>query len=639
VAGTGNANRDREINGEEIDDEPISNENPHVATIEAELAQWPVEAEEVRIDHDKRKYLPSALILITTLLIISAVVVGGVCGTGACSRDSTIPFTPLAPLALCDIDVTLDCQTLNGKSCADIGPPYTASCIDGSGGGIVVLEFCYHNGSYCSSTKNTQGNEAICVDSAPLVAEPVDIRCTHYTPYSDLCRCCKQHRELTVAPEKVFPGDMFTLSSPYGGQLPQKVECKISYYYDLLQTIVIDTSGTVGLNLGDKFGSLQVETCNALTCLEHVRYIVQSSNVGRDPVFITDMNLTTQNEAWNLTNFLQQDSLSPGESTFVEQRVEINTCSGLEFSSQADVIANLSSNNGEMLCEDSDKFVFEVAPFPAVPAFSTNTSSTNVPTDYCVLWLEADCVFGGDDCFTGLPCGILYVGLDPCLPPPESIQMLYNGGGCEASDPDPQSQDAFSCKDFNGGPSYNEGEQSHILVKSKNAVYFNEVVTVGDVFQLNTNSSLIQEITISTPDNNTVLQEIQYHTSCLVYLNDRYGSLQLVSKTLINDSFGTFNFGKDAIIPITVAGENVTLTSLTINTNFAGDFDFSDQVAGKTVGPGGDVVVTLEGQIDTSYQHRFTLFYYMEGTRNADGELCTGDDMVSFLVGNDPSLY
>ena len=169
-------------------------------------------------------------------------------------------------------------------------------------------------------------------------------------------------------------------------------------------------------------------------------------------------------------------------------------------------------------------------------------------------------------------------------------------------------------------------------------MYHDGVVSVGDLIPFSTNSSGLQYVTISTPDNRTVLQEIRYHTSCLVseYLTYRYGALQLVTRSLIETPFSDLgSFEKTINIPITVSGDNVTLTTLTMQTSFAGDIDLTDQVAGQTVGPGGEVVVTLEGTIDVSTRERYTMFYNIEGTRNADGELCTGQDMISFEAGHE----
>jgi len=633
VAYPGNANRDRDTNEEESQSTSTTS-TPPARTIEAELVQRPVEAEAVHPMDEKRKYLLGALFSITALLVIGGVVVGAVCGTGKCSGGGGSNNSLLVAPAPCDVDVTLDCQTLDGRSCAGIGPPYTASCIDGSGGDILVLKFSYQNETQCNSTSNTQGSEAICVDNAPLVAEPVDVRCSPYTPYGDLCVCCTGNSELTVAPETVYPGDIFAVTDPNGRQLPPKLECIIFFEGNKLQTNVIDTSGTVGLNLGDKFGSLQVETCDTLTCLETVRYIVQISNVGGDPVFVTNMDLTTPNDAGNLTDLLQQDSLSPGEAIFVERRVEINTCSGLEFSSQVHVGANLT--NGEMLCQGSDEFTFKVTPLPPLPT-NPPAFSTNAPSDSCVISLTADCLFTGDSCFSGLSCSIPYIGgFDPCLPPPDSVVMIFTGKPCSGTNPSTRQQGAFSCNDFNGGPPKNEGDQAHILVEDDSTVYYDGVVILGELIpSFSTNSGLMQNITISTPDNRTVLQEMRYHSSCLQDLSVDYGALQLVTRTVIETPFlnGTFQYGVN--IPITGFGDNVTLTSLTMQTNFAGDIDLTDQVAGQTAGPSGNVVVTLEGSIEVSGRQRYIMFYNVEGARNADGELCTGTDMISFEAGSD----
>jgi len=641
VAGTGNANRDQDVNEEESQSTSSTTANPAAKIIEAELVQRPVDAESVHQIDERRKYLLGSLFSFITLMVIGGVVAGAVCGTGRCSGGSVSNNTsvPAEPPEPCDVDVTLDCQTLDGRNCADIGPPYTASCIDGSGERIRVLGFSYQNETQCNLASNSQGSKAICMDNATLVGGPVDVQCSAYRPYGDLCLCCTRNYELTVSPGTIYPGDVFTLSDPSGLHLPTWIECIISFNGTKIQTNVIDTSGTVSLNLREKFGSLQVESCDDLTCLETVRHIVQISNVGGDPIFISNMNLTTPNVTWSLTDLLQQNSLSPGEATFVERQVEINTCSGLEFSSQVNVGANLT--NGEMLCQGSDEFTFKVAPLP--PSVANNAPvpapAPNPPTDSCVISLTADCLFAGDGCFSGLSCSIPYIGaFEPCLPPPDSVVMLFNGGGCEQSDAFATGQLVFSCDDFNGGPPVNFGDQAHILVEDNSTVYYDGVVLVGDLIpSFSTNSGLMQYVTISTPDNRTVLQQMQYHSSCLD-LGVRYGPLQLVGRTLI-ETVGsgtgpaTGSFSQEILVPITAFGDDVTLTNLIMQTNFAGLLDLTDQVAGETASPGGNVVVTLEGFINTASRLSYRMNYTVEGIRNSDGKLCAGADLLTFDSG------
>jgi hypothetical protein len=102
--------------------------------------------------------------------------------------------------------------------------------------------------------------------------------------------------------------------------------------------------------------------------------------------------------------------------------------------------------------------------------------------------------------------------------------------------------------------------------------------------------------------------------------------------------FATFTFALDIAVPITAIGEDIQITSLTADTSFAGFIDLTSQVAGQIIGPGGSVVVTLEGTIDASSRMTYTIDYSIEGTRVSDGAICTGMEMVSFEAGRDASV-
>ena len=153
-------------------------------------------------------------------------------------------------------------------------------------------------------------------------------------------------------------------------------------------------------------------------------------------------------------------------------------------------------------------------------------------------------------------------------------------------------------------------------------------------------------ITIYTPDLSNILQTVQFRSSCScnlqLELKDRFGASQLVEFT--NDlqgtltCFVTFSFSLQIEVPITATvTDPIILRTLIAMTNFAGDLDLSDQVAGRPIAPGSvPVIVTLEGTIDASTQMRYTLFLEVTGIVEATGQLCTGTDLVSFIAGNVP---
>lgn len=222
--------------------------------------------------------------------------------------------------------------------------------------------------------------------------------------------------------------------------------------------------------------------------------------------------------------------------------------------------------------------------------------------------------------------------------------MLFNGGGCDQSDNTQALQ--FSCEDFNGGPPVNEGDEVYITVtdiKGLGITYFEGLVAVGDIYELNNNGERFetdQFITISTPDQGTLLQRVQYHSSCSrnLELLNRFGASQLVE--FRNDlqgivsSFTTFSFSLDISIPLTAIGEDIEITSLTAETSFAGTIDLTPQVTNTPpLGPGESIVVTLEGTIDGSSRMTYTIQYNIEGVRLSDGAACIGTDTVSFEAG------
>ena len=227
--------------------------------------------------------------------------------------------------------------------------------------------------------------------------------------------------------------------------------------------------------------------------------------------------------------------------------------------------------------------------------------------------------------------------------------MLFNGGGCEQSDNTQELK--FTCADSNGGPPINEGEQVYIIVtdiKGLGVTYFSGLVAVGETYSLNDEGQRFeadQFITVYTPDQSTVLQSVQYHSSCSsnLELKNRFGASQLVE--FINDlqglvsCFQTVSFAIDVALPITATGsESIELTTMTAMTSFAGLIDLTPQVAGQVIGPDSpSIVVTLEGTINAAERQMYTIAYSVEGVRVSDGALCTGMDMISFVAGADPN--
>ena len=330
--------------------------------------------------------------------------------------------------------------------------------------------------------------------------------------------------------------------------------------------------------------------------------------------------------------------LAVGQSIEVEQKIEANICSGKKFCGSFSANTNPPDGN---TCEDADEFCFQLPAPDALPPPPPSPTMNPV----CPLDVAADCVITDNTASNGLECSSPIVGVEPCLARPTSATMLFNGGNCDQSDNVQELK--FTCQDSNGGPPTEFGQEAHILVtdiKGNGIVYFDGIVPVGSFFPLNDGGERFeadQFVTISTPDRSTVLQEVQYHSSCSqnLELKNRFGASQLVG--FFNDvqgnvtCFNTFEFSLGIDVPITVTGETVTLTSMIVETNFAGVVDLTPQVAGQVAGAGGSVVVTLSGEIDTSNRREYLLVFNLEGVRE-DGTICTGFSQVLFEAGNVP---
>jgi hypothetical protein len=166
---------------------------------------------------------------------------------------------------------------------------------------------------------------------------------------------------MVVEPSTIEPGQSFTVSSPDNGALPEKIECTLSDGQTPVQINVIDTSGTVNLELGDSFGALQLESCDDLTCREVVCYVIEIQNVGTVSLDISKVDFTLEDETANLLDQVEDSSLDPGQFTSLEPCVEIGICGGNEYSAFVEVEA--SPPRGD-LCQADDEFSFQISPLP-----------------------------------------------------------------------------------------------------------------------------------------------------------------------------------------------------------------------------------------------------------------------------------
>lgn len=188
---------------------------------------------------------------------------------------------------------------------------------------------------------NSQPGVAVCRDDAPLVPEPVSVLCS--TP---------DGISLVTQPSLVAPGGAFTVQSS-AGPLPSQIECVIHAPSGPLQMNIIDTSGSVPLFLGDKYGALLLERCGELKCRETFLYDAQIKNVGSVPMVVDMLNFTfTGIEMSLLDSIAAANPIAVGQSVSTGGPViEVDVCISLEYSARVSVAADPPDG---AKCQNSD---------------------------------------------------------------------------------------------------------------------------------------------------------------------------------------------------------------------------------------------------------------------------------------------
>jgi hypothetical protein len=244
-------------------------------------------------------------------------------------------------------------MTTSGFSCDSI-PGKPSSC--STGGPIKVLEVQYIPAK-CNAAGNSQNVPANCVDFMPFPSTPVRIGCISAT----------NGASMTVSKSPVAPGDTFTITNP-SGALPQGVACGIiDSNGALVQTTIINTSGTSPLHIGDKFGAMTVNSCNQHTCTEQMEFTFTLQNVGTIPMNINKMLQTFNGATTNLLPTLPVTNLKPGESyVFHSPNMPmINACKPGSYSSMLDVAAKPPTGS---ICMATSTYTAKVLPLPPTPA-------------------------------------------------------------------------------------------------------------------------------------------------------------------------------------------------------------------------------------------------------------------------------
>ena len=436
------------------------------------------------------------------------------------------------------------------------------------------------------------------------------------------------------------------------------------------QVVVIASACAGGEALLDNFGAFQFVsyTCNDSVqhnCYTEVEYDIDISNGGTVlhsmTGWIFDLNGEIRGPGVRLP------VLNPGQTFSKIEFAEIELCVDGQYTAVADV-TTVDEDGNE--CDDRESLSFAIAsgtpspistpatspptpspvseegsnPLPDEVTTSTPTLSPEVPASTCEFEMNIDCIppFGAPACNATPP------PVEQCSGRPYEMGFLYNGGDCSGSYNVQEEEGKFFCTDFGEGPPSRLGESSFIVVTDLegDTIFHRDFVRVGSVYTLSDGGETFpanQLINIyrnnNTEDPDSVLQSVQYHSSCSsnLFLKDRFGASQLV--LWVNEDQGTVScfanqtFNLDITIPIDIAGGPATVTGLTVASNIDPFFfNLTEGIVGTVAGAGATIQTAIAIPIDLSEKRTYTLLMTLTAVLET-GQQCTATEITSFVAG------
>ena len=413
----------------------------------------------------------------------------------------------------CRVAIDILCESDTGVECGALALP-EGSCSE-NGDGLRALRFRYDAQS-CEeeAPTNSQGDASTCRDFTMPFGR-VQIICTGGNSTDPPVQVTIESGDSDVG-----AGETVLLTSN-GGFLPDVVSCEIRSSLDtdvIYQAVSFDASGSIELNLQDRFGSLEVEACSTdttrLDCLTTVcvEYVIQ--NVGTNDATVIELTRALQgSEAENIFSFLAITELARGERTEAIEKIVVDTCTGEEYCISATVQAQAEN---ELIFEDNDEYCF----------------GQDGP---CEVGLNLTCETTEGDI---VDCTSVQAEQSPqcvCSGCPTDIIFRYTGDAC----PDVAVPGLIACLDELPTPA----NGASIVISTGESELFSGFVDVGEEIQVTQESCIPAEIMVMIRDvangAATSSQVVTIDTSCTgpgISLLQNFGAVQFSGYTCSDES-------------------------------------------------------------------------------------------------------
>ncbi len=261
------------------------------------------------------------------------------------------------------------------------------------------------------------------------------------------------------------------------------------------------------------------------------------------------------------------------------------------------------------------------------------------PTEECDIKINVECVplEAGINAST---CEQLPPLVTICEQRPTWMQFKYYGGDCEQSAN--MQTEKFFCTDFAPIPQDPEAEiyLEATAQDDLETVYFSGNLKINDLYNVtDPNGDRLpadMNLTVYDSQGGTLLQRVQYHSSCSqnLFLKDRFGASQLVA--FFNEMQGLVDCFVTSNYTFTIANNGTrpaTLDSLVALTTPFGPFDLTDEVLAQEIDVGETFVVYLPVVIDLSVRQRYTVLATITGSFEGSAP-CSSSDFLDFIAGN-----
>jgi len=501
----------------------------------------------------------------------------------------------------CEVRVEITCVDEDGTNCKDFRTP-EKQCTSTD-----EISFKY-TGEDCDQSFNSQDDR--CEDIGSL-SESASIECvdSNSNPLSD--RSVVVDERVTVPLGNTAATDLIT--------------CNIFNSDNILvQKLTIDTTK---LSLTDKFGSLQLESCDEQSCRVPITYTYEIRNAGDTPMDITLVTRTRGTSTNNLIGLVDKRNLVPGESTEVEENDEFDIC--VDVDEKTDVRAEADPPQPGDACFNDESYRFTImAPPTSPPTDPPSPSPSDAPSEpptvreQCEVKVDITCE---DE--NGRNCNDF--STEKQCTSTDEIDFEYTAEDCNQSFNSQDSQDD-ECRDFGSGPSRNAKIE---CLDSDSNVLFARTVDVGDRVTIpRRNAPATDLITCNIDSVGNAVQQTLIIDTGMLSLKDTFGSLRLEScdeqscLVPVTYTYEISNVG-DTPMAITL----VTRTRGTSTANLIGLLEETDLDAGEST------VVRETDENDICFDVVEETTVKAEADPPQPGDTCSDEEIYQFTITPPPT--